>query len=148
MVHEPVRGLEMTCSAAPVPAPRGGSQAVTFGVAPSCSQLSLLKARAGPGPGQEYLKATWTLRACLRVLEILRVLGGGRCCPVPSSLSPSSPAWPESPKKGTQGRAQVSPMGLPPPIYSPPAAPQPPRRGGLLPCYYGRCEGGRGQGRS
>lgn len=80
MVHEPARGLEMTCSAAPVPAPRGGSQAVTFRVAPSCSQ----QARGGPGLGEEYLKATWTLRACLRVLEILRVLGrGGEVLPCP-----------------------------------------------------------------
>lgn len=67
----------------------GGSQAVTLGVAPSCPQLSLLKARAGLGPGREYFKATSTLRALLRVLEIQRVLGGWgvMCCPVASSPS-------------------------------------------------------------
>lgn len=140
---------DLLCCGCPHSCPQGSAgrePVVTFGVAPSCSQLSLLKARAGPGPGQEYLKASCTLRACLREPEIQRMLRGLMCCPVPSSLSPSSLAWPESHKKGTQGRAQVSPMGPPPPIYSLTAAPQPPHHGGVLPYYYGWMEGCSGQG--
>lgn len=144
-----LRGVQKwACSAvAARGAAGGGSQAVTLGVAPSCPQLSLLKARAGLGPGREYLKATSTLRARSRVLEIQRVLGGVGCDVLPCRILPFLACLAQERQKGHPGQSLGDSRGASTPILFPCSSTPPthPTTGDPSPLLWW-CEGRRGAG--